>query len=218
MASFAAVDVEGKIFCRVVSGFNSDNLQQGMNIWFEKLAGAAAAESAMSMVAVVAFDYEDDGIEMHLTGKLELGCTAMGSQLLGAVTINKTDIFVAEMTAEGTTFQCDPSRSPMLDITAEVASAKIPKLYITMENLAFRVRIYHDDGAPANGTDYDDADANSTDAADALPDGRVSLGVLTVCVWCTRTHVTHSPHPSARPDTASPVHHSCQPSLLWLCP
>jgi hypothetical protein len=34
----------------------------------------------------------------------------MGSQLLGAVTINKTDIFVAEMTAEGTTFQCDPSR------------------------------------------------------------------------------------------------------------
>jgi len=46
----------------------------------------------------------------------------------------------------------------------------------TMENLAFRVRIYHDDGAPANASDYDDADANSTDADDALPyDGRVSL-------------------------------------------
>ena len=56
-----------------MSGYNSDNLHQGMNIWFEKLAGAAAAESAMSMVQVVAFDYEADGIEMHLTGKLELG-------------------------------------------------------------------------------------------------------------------------------------------------
>jgi len=138
-----------------------------MNIWFEKLAGAAAAESALSMVQVIAFDYEGDGIEMHLTGELELGCTPMGSRLLGAVKINKTDSFVADMSAEGTTFECDPTASPLLDIKADVEVAKIPILFITMENLAFRVKIYHDDG---NATADDATDANSTDAADALPD------------------------------------------------
>jgi len=67
----------------VVSGYNAAGSSQGMNIWFEKLAGAAAVESGMSMVQVMAFDYEGDGIEMHLTGELELGCTPMGSRLLG---------------------------------------------------------------------------------------------------------------------------------------
>jgi len=98
MASFAGVDVEGKITCRVVSGYNGGGgggSSQGMNIWFEKMAGAAAAESAMSMVQVTTFDFEADGIEVHLTGELEAGCTPLGSRLMGSVNIDKKDIFVA---------------------------------------------------------------------------------------------------------------------------
>ena len=51
-----------------------------------------------------------------------------------------------------------------------MAVAKIPALFITMENLAFHVKIYHDQD-DGNATDDDYADANSTDAADALPAG-----------------------------------------------
>ena len=186
MASFAAVDVEGRITCRVVSGYNAEGSSQGMNIWFEKLAGAAAAESKMSMVQVMTFDFEGNGIEMHLTGELEHGCTPLGSRLLGAVQINKPESFVAHMSAEGVSYECDPSASPQVDIVADAAEAKIPALFITMESLVFHIKVYDDgsDGNATNATDYDVAGGNSTDAADALPGGRASLCSYGDCPNC----------------------------------
>jgi hypothetical protein len=61
------------------------------------------------MVEVMTFDFEADGIEMHLTGELELGCTPLGSRLLGAVTIDATDSFIADMSAEGVGAMTPPS-------------------------------------------------------------------------------------------------------------
>ena len=171
MASFAGVDVEGKITCRVVSGYNGGGSSQGMNIWFEKLAGAAAAESAMSMVQVTTFDYEADGIEVHLTGELEAGCTPLGSRLMGSVHIDKKDIFVAVMSAEATSYECNPWASPQVDIEADVAAAKIPAISLTMENLAFSIRMYRDDNA-TSGCDPSRAfrgGCNATEAEAASP-------------------------------------------------
>ena len=143
MASFAAVDVEGTITARVVSGFNSDDkYSQGLNIWFEKTAGAAMAESALSVVDVYAFDFEDDGIDIHLTGELEQGCTPMGTKIIGSAKIDKPGVFVCDMSVEAVTYECDSEASPQVVMDAEVAVAEIPAISVTLENVAFKVQVY----------------------------------------------------------------------------
>jgi len=75
------------------------------------------------------------------------------------------------MSAVATSYGCDPWASPQVDIEADVAVAKIPAISLTMENLAFRIRMYKDDNA-TSGCDVSRAfrsGCNATEAEAASP-------------------------------------------------